>query len=45
MTKQKTYYRFRIVHGDDADFVAYQRKLDEDAWQTVSVWMLPQVMC
>jgi hypothetical protein len=47
MTKQAKSYRYELVHGYDADFVAYQRKLaeDEDTWQTVSVWMIPQAKC
>ena len=45
MTKQAKSYRYELVHCYDADFVAYQRKLDEDTWQTVSVWMIPQARC
>ena len=42
MTKQSTKsYRYEFVHGDDADFIAYQRLLG-GAWQTVSTWMLPR---
>jgi hypothetical protein len=46
MTKHAKSYRYELVHGYDAEFVAYQRKLDdEDTWQTVSVWMIPQARC
>ncbi len=33
--------RDEVVHGEDADFVAYQRKCADDLWQTVSIWMIP----
>ena len=33
--------RYEVVHGEDADFVAYQRKCADDLWQTVSIWMIP----
>jgi hypothetical protein len=29
------------MHGDDADFIAYQRRSGDGVWQTVSVWMIP----
>jgi len=41
MTKRIKSYRHELVHGDDADFIAYQLKSGEGAWQTVSVWMIP----
>jgi hypothetical protein len=41
MTKSIKSYRYELTHGDDADFIAYQRKLDVGVWQTVSVWMIP----
>jgi hypothetical protein len=34
-------HRYEIVHGVDADFVAYQRKFGDGLWQTVSTWMIP----
>jgi hypothetical protein len=34
-------HRYQLVHGEDADFIAYQRKLDDGLWQTVSTWMIP----
>jgi hypothetical protein len=40
MTKRIKSYRFELMHGDDADFIAYQRKLGDGVWQTVSVWMI-----
>jgi hypothetical protein len=42
MTKGIKSYRYELTHGDDADFVAYQRKSSNGAWQTVSVWLIPQ---
>jgi hypothetical protein len=35
-------HRYEIVHGDDADFIAYQRKFGDGLWQTVSTWMIPR---
>jgi hypothetical protein len=34
-------HRYQLVHRDDADFVAYQRKVGDGRWQTVSAWMIP----
>jgi hypothetical protein len=34
-------FRYEIVHGDDAEFIAYQRQLDDGIWQTLSRWMIP----
>ena len=42
MTRHVEPYRYEIQHGDDADFVAYQRKSSDGPWQTISVWMIPQ---
>ena len=42
MTRHVEPYRYEIQHGDDADFVAYQRKSSDGVWQTISVWMIPQ---
>jgi hypothetical protein len=42
MTKSSKSYRYELVHGDDADFIAYQRKSVQGAWRTVSIWMVPQ---
>ncbi len=36
-------HRHELVHGEDADFVAYQRKFDDGHWQTVSTWMIPRM--
>jgi hypothetical protein len=41
MTKRIKSYRYELMHGDDADFIAYRRK-SGSAWRTVSVWMIPQ---
>jgi hypothetical protein len=35
-------HRHELVHGEDADFVAYQRKYGDGLWQTVSTWMIPR---
>jgi hypothetical protein len=40
-----TKYRYTLVHGDDADFVAYQRFLGDGVWQTFSTWMVPPSSC
>jgi hypothetical protein len=29
-------HRYELVHGEDADFIAY------GLWQTVSTWMIPR---
>jgi hypothetical protein len=34
-------HRYELVHGEDADFIAYQRKFGDGLWQTVSTWMIP----
>jgi hypothetical protein len=28
-------HRHELVHGEDADFIAYQRKFGDGLWQTV----------
>ena len=33
-------HRYELVHGEDADFIAYQRKFGDGVWQTVSTWMI-----
>jgi hypothetical protein len=35
-------HRYKLVHGEDADFIAYQRKFGDGLWQTVSTWMIPR---
>jgi hypothetical protein len=35
-------HRYELVHGDDADFIAYQRHLGDGVWQTFSTWMVPR---
>ena len=35
-------YRYELVHGEGADFVAYQRDTGNGRWETVSTWMVPQ---
>jgi hypothetical protein len=35
-------HRYELVHGEDADFIAYQRMLGDSVWQTVSTWMIPR---
>jgi hypothetical protein len=38
-------HRYELVHGADADFIAYQRKFGDGLWQTVSTWMIPRTEC
>jgi len=38
-------YRYELVHGDDADFVAYQRNLGNGVWRTLATWMIPGPQC
>jgi hypothetical protein len=40
-TGDLTMFRYELVHGDDADFIAYQRQLGDGVWQTLSRWMIP----
>ena len=35
-------HRYELVHGEDADFIAYQRKFGDGLWQTGSTWMIPR---
>jgi hypothetical protein len=44
-TKHSISHRYELVHGEDADFVAYQRKCGAGPWQTVSTWMIPATEC
>jgi hypothetical protein len=44
-TKELTRHRYQLVHGDDADFIAYQRRLGDGVWQTFSTWMIPHTDC
>jgi hypothetical protein len=34
--------RYELVHSEDADFIAYQRKFGDGFWQTISAWMIPR---
>jgi hypothetical protein len=38
-------HRYEFVHGEDADFIAYQRKFGDGRWQTISTWMIPRTQC
>jgi hypothetical protein len=40
-TGDLTMFRYELVHGDDAEFIAYQRQLGDGVWQTLSRWMIP----
>ena len=42
MTKRIRSYRYELMHGDDADFIAYERRLNDGVWQTGSIRMIPQ---
>jgi hypothetical protein len=44
-TGDLTMFRYELVHGDDADFIAYQRQLGDGVWQTLSRWMIPGRDC
>lgn len=33
-------YRYELLHGEDADFVAYQRDAGNGRWQTLATWMI-----
>jgi hypothetical protein len=35
-------HRYELVHGEDADLIAYQRNFGDGIWQTVSTWMIPR---
>jgi hypothetical protein len=35
-------HRYELVHGEDADFIAYQRKFGDGLWQTVATWIIPR---
>jgi hypothetical protein len=35
-------HRYELVHSEDAEFIAYQRKFGDGPWQTVSTWMIPR---
>jgi hypothetical protein len=39
------WHRYELVHGEDNDFIAYQRKSGDGLWQTVSTWMIPRTEC
>jgi hypothetical protein len=43
MARHVELHRYDVQHGDDGDFVAYQRKSNDGVWQTISVWMIPQL--
>lgn len=34
-------YRYELVHGEGADFVAYQRRVGKGRWRTLTAWMIP----
>jgi hypothetical protein len=38
-------HRYEFVHGEDADFIAYQLKFGDGRWQTGSTWMIPRTEC
>ena len=33
---------YELVHSEDGDFIAYQRKFGDGLWQTVATWMIPR---
>ncbi|EJN09453.1 hypothetical protein PMI42_06774 [Bradyrhizobium sp. YR681] len=48
MTKSSTAatktHRYELMHGEGADFVAYQRR-EGGTWQTLATWMIPRAIC
>jgi len=38
-------HRYELVRGEGEDFIAYQRRRDDGAWQTFATWMIPHAMC
>ena len=44
-TGDVTMFRYELVHGDDAEFIVYQRQLGDGVWQTLSSWMIPHPDC
>ena len=38
-------HRYELVRDDGSDFIAYQRRHDDGAWQTVAKWMIPRAAC
>jgi len=38
-------HRYELVHGEGADFVAYQRRREDGLWETFSTWMIPRAVC
>jgi hypothetical protein len=49
MTRSRTAsaktYRYEFIHGEGADFVAYQRRRGNGSWQTFATWMIPPAVC
>jgi hypothetical protein len=35
-------HRHEFVHGDDADFIVYQRRSGHGRWRTIASWMIPR---
>ncbi|WP_164988301.1 hypothetical protein [Bradyrhizobium betae] len=48
MTKSRTAstktHRYELVHGEEADFVTYQRRREDGLWQTFAAWMIPRAI-
>jgi hypothetical protein len=44
-TGDLTMFRYEFVHGDDSEFIVYQRQLGDGVWQTLSRWMIPSTDC
>ncbi|MEL5937794.1 hypothetical protein, partial [Stenotrophomonas maltophilia] len=38
-------HRYELVHGEGADFVAYQLRREDGRWQTFATWMIPRAIC
>ena len=35
-------FRHELMHGEDADFIAYQRNTGNGRWRTIASWIIPQ---
>jgi hypothetical protein len=38
-------HRYELVHGEDGDFIAYERKFGDGLWRTIATWMIPRTEC
>jgi hypothetical protein len=38
-------YRYELMHGEDGDLIAYERKFGDGLWRTIATWMIPRTEC